>query len=197
MAEIKIEKKKPVWPWVLAAIVILALVIVYFVNDDNDQTTRYTQRDTNVSAPAATRQVQDQNAVDSYVRFINEEQGRMGQDHQYTREALQRLTAAVRAKAQEKGHDLQADLSQAEQAAQEITVDPAATNHAQHIRSAAEAITRAMTNMQQAYYPEMENNAQELRNATESIDPAQETLQQRDAVKSFFDQSAEMLEEMD
>jgi hypothetical protein len=197
MAEIKIEKKKPVWPWVLAAIVILALVIVYFVNDDNDQTTRYTQRETTVTDTVRTRQVQDHNAVDSYVRFVNEEQGRMGEDHQYTSEALQRLTAAVRAKADEKGHDIQVDLNQAQQAAQEITIDPEATHHAHHIREAADALTRAMTNMQQAYYPEMEENAQELRSTTERIDPDQETLQQRDAIKSFFEQSAELLEEMD
>lgn len=196
MAEIKIEKKKPVWPWVLAAIVILALVIVYFVNDD-DQSPRYTQQETMATDTVANRQVQDNNAVVTYVQFVNEEQGRMGEDHEYTQEALHKLTEAVRAKADEKGHDLRVELEQAQQAANEITSDPVATNHAQHIREAADALTRAMTNMQQAYYPDMEEDAQELRNATESIDPEQQALEQKDAVKSFFDQSAELLEEMD
>ncbi len=34
MAEIKIEKKKPIWPWILLGLIILA-VIVYFVIADN------------------------------------------------------------------------------------------------------------------------------------------------------------------
>jgi hypothetical protein len=39
MAEIKIEKKKPVWPWILIAVIILA-VIGYFVFAD-EQTDDY------------------------------------------------------------------------------------------------------------------------------------------------------------
>ncbi|UJH91998.1 hypothetical protein LZ575_05060 [Antarcticibacterium sp. 1MA-6-2] len=35
MAEIKIEKKKPVWPWILLALIILG-IILYFVFADND-----------------------------------------------------------------------------------------------------------------------------------------------------------------
>lgn len=35
MAEIKVEKKKPVWPWILAALIILA-IILYFVLNDNE-----------------------------------------------------------------------------------------------------------------------------------------------------------------
>ena len=35
MAEIKIEKKKPIWPWILL-ILVLAAVLYYFMNQDTD-----------------------------------------------------------------------------------------------------------------------------------------------------------------
>ena len=39
MAEIGIEKKKPVWPWIILVLVILAILyFIFFANDDNDQT---------------------------------------------------------------------------------------------------------------------------------------------------------------
>lgn len=37
MTEIKIEKKKPVWPWILL-ILVLAAVIYYFATQDADNT---------------------------------------------------------------------------------------------------------------------------------------------------------------
>ncbi|MEO7976850.1 hypothetical protein [Flavobacterium sp.] len=33
MAEIKIEKKKPIWPWIVAVLIIGALIYYIFVND--------------------------------------------------------------------------------------------------------------------------------------------------------------------
>ena len=33
MAEIKIEKKKPLWPWIVAVLIIAALVYYIFVQD--------------------------------------------------------------------------------------------------------------------------------------------------------------------
>ena len=38
MAEIKIEKKKPVWPWIVLILVLAALLFYFWTqgNDDND-----------------------------------------------------------------------------------------------------------------------------------------------------------------
>ena len=33
MAEIKIEKKKPIWPWIIVALIIGALIYYIFVQD--------------------------------------------------------------------------------------------------------------------------------------------------------------------
>jgi len=37
MAEIKIEKKKPIWPWIVALLIIGALVYYIFVKDQEAQ----------------------------------------------------------------------------------------------------------------------------------------------------------------
>lgn len=37
MAEIKIVKKKPVWPWIVAVLLIAALVYYVFLRDDQAQ----------------------------------------------------------------------------------------------------------------------------------------------------------------
>ena len=34
MAEIKIEKKKPIWPWIVAVLIIGALIYYIFVQDN-------------------------------------------------------------------------------------------------------------------------------------------------------------------
>ena len=38
MAEIRIEKKKPVWPWILVGLIILAVIFfVVFASKDDDE----------------------------------------------------------------------------------------------------------------------------------------------------------------
>lgn len=42
MAEIKVSKKKPVWPWILLIIIILGILVYLFVYDDyNDEVDAY------------------------------------------------------------------------------------------------------------------------------------------------------------
>ncbi len=43
MAEIKIEKKKPIWPWVVAALLIVTLIYFIFLNDNEVQVQNSTE----------------------------------------------------------------------------------------------------------------------------------------------------------
>ena len=36
MAEIKVEKKKPVWPWILLILIIVIAAALYFIGDTED-----------------------------------------------------------------------------------------------------------------------------------------------------------------
>lgn len=40
MAEIKIEKKSPIWPWILLAVVIVGVLIYVFASDRDDDNHR-------------------------------------------------------------------------------------------------------------------------------------------------------------
>ncbi|HEY9185154.1 MAG TPA: hypothetical protein VIM94_07500 [Salegentibacter sp.] len=66
MAEIKIEKKRPVWPWVILIIVILGILAYVFLYTDifiedtdntddieelNDNTTMYNSQDKEIGFP--------------------------------------------------------------------------------------------------------------------------------------------------
>jgi hypothetical protein len=50
MAEIKIEKKKPVWPWVVALLIIAALLYYIFVGTNETQSENNVEIENTTSA---------------------------------------------------------------------------------------------------------------------------------------------------
>lgn len=56
MAEIKIEKKKPVWPWIVALLLIAAIVYYVFVKEDETQNVNDTQIETITPADTTANQ---------------------------------------------------------------------------------------------------------------------------------------------
>jgi len=191
MAEIKIEKKSSIWLWLLLAFIVIAGIVAYFAltktGDDEPQSTPVATNDTtsnNMSSPVA-----------EYIHFVNNGRS-MGLDHDYTNGALLRLTAAINAKAQQTGYDVSVDIDKVKEHADRITQDPFETTHARSIRKAADILSDAMQNMQQAKYPNLTNELNKVRTAANNINPDVLTLDQRDAVKSFFQESAELLQNM-
>jgi hypothetical protein len=206
MAEIKIEKK-PVWPWVLVALLVIGVIIFFLVRDDGagngmatppperDRMERANDRPERQETPERRDRAQV-NEVQDYVTFVADDERSMGLDHEYTSGAMERLREAVKAKADQLDHDIQADLGRIDDDVDHITDDPYETTHANHIRSAADALSTAMRNMQQEHYPNLDQQARQVEQAASDIDPNTLTLEQRDAVKGFFDRSAELLRNM-
>lgn len=135
MAEIEIEKKNPIWPWILLAILVIAALLYFFVLADDGTDDVDDMDDMN------TEQVYDNNAMDNetadyqdaenmqYVALINEydtyiNDPQMGLDHEYANGALMKLISAVDATANELGVDIESDLEKARKEAQSITEDP-------------------------------------------------------------------------
>jgi hypothetical protein len=205
MAEIKIEKK-PVWPWVLAALLVIGVIVFFLVRDDgtggNGMAAPPQDRDRTERTDDRTARDDDRREDRAQVREVNEyvtyvsEDRQMGLDHEYTSGALERLEAAVKAKADQLNYEIQADLDRIDDHVGHITDDPMETTHANHIRSAADALSTAMRNMQRQHYPALDRQAQQVEQAAANIDPNTLTLDQRDAVKGFFDRSAELLRNM-
>jgi len=200
MAEIRVEKKSPMWPWILIGLLILG-VILYFVlfhdtngdTDRQDSTVVTEQRDDDRTQ--RDRPVNNQ-TVASYVTFIQEGDRQMSLDHEYSNEALKRLTEATKAMADEVNVNVERDLSAVRNNAQEIQQDPFETTHANKIRASAEKLSDALMTIQREAFPNLSSQASSVRNSAMEINPQELALDQRDAIKSFYDQAAELLRQM-
>ncbi|NDP22108.1 MAG: hypothetical protein GZ091_13650 [Paludibacter sp.] len=190
MTEIKIEKKKPVWPWILLVLGLLFAAWYFFVRNDKAEPVEREDKTALIDVH------ENNNIVATYVAFINADTATMGLNHVFTSEAFTKLTAAVDAMASESGYDVRADIAKAKQYAGEITKDPMSITHADKIRSAADVLSTSLQNMQQAKYPELSAEAADVKSAASAIIPETLTLDQRDAVKSFFRKAADLLNKM-
>lgn len=192
MAEIKIEKKKPVWPWILLILLILALLVYFMAFRERSEPKQPTE-----AQSVSLMEVKENNAtVAAFVQFIEEQSKGMDINHEYTNSALLKMTDATRAMAQEIQYDVGTDLDKVNQEAQAITEDKYATSHADSIRNATGILTTTLQNMQQAKYPELAQEVSELRNASDGIKPGVLTLDQKDQVKSYFEKGADVLKKM-
>lgn len=199
MAEIKIEQKKLVWPWIIVGLVIAALIVYFFVfRDDNKNTEAISEADyvTNTNEPDRIGEKENKGAVAVYVSFLENNKDKMSLDHSYTSEALLKLIEATNAKANELGYDVQADIGKAKEYAKMITEDSFETTHADNIKKADDILTTVLQNIQKANYPDLTTEVEELKRASESIKPGVLTLEQKDAVKNYFAKASDLLQKM-
>lgn len=192
MTEIKIEKKRTVWPWILLGLGLIALLLYFFVFNKANENERV------VEVPTTTLiDVHKNNStVTAYVTFINSDSNKMSLDHSFANEALLKLTDATNAMANEVGYNVKADLDKAKELANKITNDPFETSHADNIRKAADILAGSLQNLQQAKYPGLANEARAVKDAAMAINPEILTLDQKDAVKTFFSNAADILQKM-
>jgi len=197
MAEIKIEKKPPVWPWILLGLLLLGGLIYWFTVRDNDRDTLATDA-TDSAETMATGDMGNTEieAVAEYVAFVEGDTEAMGLDHEYTNEALKKLTAATEAVASQQNYDINADMGQVREYAGKVATDPYETSHANSIRKAADLLAGSLHKIQEAKFPALPNEAQSVVDAANKIDPDVLTLDQKPAVKGFFGEAASLLSKM-
>jgi len=190
MTEIKIEKKKQVWPWILVLIALIVAALYLFTRNDEEKPIETATKTELID-------VRENNAiVADYVAFVNADTNTMTLDHAYSSGALTKLTDAVDAMATVAGYDVKADIGQARQYANDITKDPMATSHANKIKSAAEVLSKSLQNLQQAKYPGLNADAMDVKNAAAAINPETLALDQRMVIKSFFRKASDLLTKM-
>ncbi|WP_194851707.1 hypothetical protein [Nonlabens antarcticus] len=205
MAEIKIEKKKPIWPWILLAAIVLAIILYFvFLNNDDDAT------DDDIT----TEQVMEDDAMDvdngdmntdamasydaaltKYSNFIGTT-GEMGIDHEYSHTALALLASAVEAKADVLNVDVSADLDQVRKNADAITKQPYELNHADLIKEAGESITRALETIQTDKYPNLSDELAQVEKDVANIEKEKRTLKQKGTVNGFYQAAEDLLNKM-
>lgn len=199
MAEIKIEQRKQIWPWLLAGIVTIALLVYLLAFRNNDKTINTEDEAdyiTNTDETDLSEIKENNSTVAAYVDFVENSKVKMDLDHAYTNEALLKLIDATNAIAEEVDYEVKADLGKAKDYANMITKDPFDTTHADNIRKADDIIAKVLQNIQKVHFPNLANEVEELKSAAESIKPAVLTLDQKEAVKNFFAKASDLLQKM-
>lgn len=217
MAEIKIEKKKPIWPWILVGLIILG-IILYFLfagnNDDMDDMddmddnrteqvtdTTYTDnqrrgtQEWDESSRNTTPGAANKQSVTAYLTHVGD-RDRMGIEHEYTNNALLHLINAVEAKAAEVNMDINKDLEDLRESSKAITQNPQATNHANHIKRTGSKIADILERIQKENFPNLSQDVKEVKTAVQEIDSSVLTLEQKEQINSFFKEAADVLRKM-
>lgn len=196
MAEINIEKKSPKWPWILLAIIIIGVIIYLFAFNEEDEDNEVITEET-TEEPLDTRQnALNNGTVAAFVSLIEQDPDPMGLDHEFTNEALSKLIDATQSMANEINYDIQRDIDQVETLAQKITEDPFETTHANSIKEAAGILAQSLQNMQQKSFSGLANEADQVKSAATDIQVDVLTLDQKEQVKNFFRESADLLDKM-
>lgn len=200
MAEIKIEKKSaPIWPWILVSLFFIAILIyLYFPREerfDRNETTRVSSVESYASSDtlAVSR---NSTAILAYVNFVNDDPNKINLDHEFTNEALLRLTNATEATADEIGYDIQKELGEVKTYHDKIATDPFETTHAKSIRASAVIISEVLQSIQQNAFSDLSSEAVEVKKAADNIKADVRTLDQKEVVKNYFMQSANLLKKM-
>ncbi len=198
MTEIKIEKKKPIWPWILG-VAIIALLLYFLVFNRNKDKDDMKENSVAKGQPVAADLInvhENNTTVAAYINFIQSDTNKMGIDHEFASQALLKLSDATQAMAKETGYDVKGDLDSAKVYANQITSDPNVTTHAGSIKKAAAILSGVLQNLQQQKYPGLANEAATLKSSCDAINPDVLTLDQKDAIKSFFSNAADILQKM-
>ncbi len=212
MAEIKVEKKNNnYWIWIVLGLILAAMLVYFLMNDDDDtiddvdDIERIETDDNGVGNSSRERDMQNSSAMDitangfaetaEFTAFIGDK-SKMGIDHEYTNEAMTKLVDATIEHAKVAGVNIDNELRSVNQKAEAITENPMDTNHSDKIRQAYLSVTDAIEKVQMEKFPQLSDELQEVRSAAESIDPKVLTLDQKEKVNGYFDEAAELLQQM-
>lgn len=126
-------------------------------------------------------------AITKFTDYTTNMQGEMGLDHDFSHNAITYLATASEAIAAAKGVDITDNTERAKQLADDITVDPYATNHAEKIRMAAINITETLERIDaEAFNGVANGDLANLRKEAQSINGKTLTLNQKEDVRGFF-----------
>ena len=206
MADIKIEKdnNKPVWPWILALLVLVAVGWWIFADSEPVETEPVAYEQPILEEERVSNELTGVSAigpVSEFVQFVEEprEGADMGIDHEYTSDGLLRLQNALVALAEQETSmdaDIQERVSALEEVAREIQTDPYVLQHADKMQEAFVRAAELMDAVQEDSFLEAEADVTEVVEAAQAINPEQNALDQKDKIKTYFEQSAEALEVM-
>ena len=216
MAEIKIEKKKPIWPWVLIILIILAAIYFFWYYNDrnynsdenlinNDSITQLDNSkiydnevmDTSTVYTGKYGTVRNEQALTDYLKFvdidknINNETG-----NEYYRSAFFKLITAIKRESEIKNIDINDDIAAAMQNAELLTNDPAIAQNSDKIKATAENVSKALRKIQQQSFSGLLAETDNVDSAAKNINSSGKIEEERNNINSFFDKAAILLQKM-
>jgi len=212
MAEIKIEKKKPVWPWILLVLIILA-AIAYFLYENNEQVN-------DVSDDADMEEVDDMNSStfnndETYNDTANytdsrdvmmlysdsiKDSTRIGTDSTYTKTALYNLAKVVTSKAENLGME----NSKAMEDLQNFTLQmdgivnstiPKASGISKSLKTVSTDIVSVLEGIQTKKYPALQTEVTDLKQTCNKL-TVTSIDKQKMALQNFFRKANDVLSKM-
>ena len=210
MAEIKIEKKKPVWPWILAVLVILG-IIVYFVyanpegdllNDDYDDVSNEQVMESDTNPVGTTRDsFAPGDAYTQYGAFEGSirDSTRIAVDSSYTKKAYYNLSKAVAKKAEEMDVDSSQALTDLQDFSMLITkVSSPLSNSetAKNFKTASDKVVKVLEDIQVKSYPELQAQVADLKQVASKMDGHIRMDQQQENITEFLQKSRDVLRAM-
>jgi hypothetical protein len=201
MAEIHIEKKdRPVWPWILGAILLALLLWYLFAGRRGDPRATDTVAFGDTAAWTSDTAVTGGGAMQDFIQFADDRAAaNAGQAHDYAADGLRRLAAAIEALLAERrveGLDASQRTAEIRQRADSIQRDPAARDHAGQVREAFMLAGGALRQIQEQRFSGVREPVREVNDAAGRIAADRPLLDQRDAMQNFFSRAANALRGM-
>ncbi|MHA7944002.1 hypothetical protein ACJOV8_013080 [Formosa sp. 3Alg 14/1] len=215
MAEIKIEKKKPIWPWILVILIILGIIMYVIYTPHNEDvypndTNTYNSTDTiirnneNESAYPATTTQETMVSYESSSTYLVQLQENLdgstaiGTDSVQTRKALYNLAYATASKAEESNiYDSDA-LKNLESQLQKHTTS--STNDVDmtkvetlDFKTMSSDITTVIEDIQTNHAPELKEDMSKLKETSNALSTSMAWSEQQKNIEAYFKQAHDIL----
>lgn len=214
MAEIRIEKKKPVWPWILLILLILAAIFFFWYYNDQahmndrdemendtiteiDETSIYTESSID-STPlyyGTYGTVKKEKALADYFTYLDNNRNIAG-TREYNNTAFEKLIAATQVEAQEQNVDISANLNKARENVLLFRNDSIQVKDANIEKIAASEISDGLKIIQQQKFPSLISEAEELRMDALMVEDKMLKDKKNEKLSAFFNQAALLLQKM-
>ena len=212
MAEIKIEKKKPIWPWILLILIILAAIYAFwYYNDGNFNSDELLINDTITQADDSYRydnEIQEsrplytgtygtvrEEALADYFGYVDKLDNNSA-DQNYYRSAFFKLITATKRQSEIENVDVNNNISAAMESAEKLTNDSKTTVKANNVKSAANEVSKALKAIQQKEFDNLSDDSKSLETAVAGIDGTKTLNEQATNIDAFFDKAARILQKM-
>lgn len=209
MAEINIEKKKkPVWPWIVAVLLLVAVIWILVDNDDDDgmddipaqtEESAYQEPDNDYQDAGdqqAMQSNQEAGPAMAYVNFVEENEAEIGLEHTYTHQALTHLSKALNDLSENPSQETKTKIDELTMQADQLMQNTYSGEHADMMSACFQSAADAIKSIQQEQYPDLQEQAGEVEQAAGEITGEDLATDQKEAIRNFFSVSADAVGQM-